>query len=188
MSADPRDLTTVANLQFWLGLTNVQPATATQLQRLVTAVSVWMQDWMNRIIPSQSYQEFRDGNDQARLMLPNYPVTAIAAVTVDGVIIPPSPGPGQSGWVLANDTVTIRCGRFTRGKVNVEVDYTAGYATTPPDLEQACLELASLRWKDREHIGHNSISMGGQQTNFVVKDMPDSVKTVLQQYKKVVPC
>jgi hypothetical protein len=68
------------------------------------------------------------------------------------------------------------------------VAYTAGYADVPPDLEQACLELASMRFKERDRIGHSSAVMAGQQVNFIIKDMPADVATILQQYRKVVPC
>ena len=189
LAPDPRDLTTVANLQAWLGLTNVQQATADQLQRLVTSVSLWIQNKISRIIPDQPYVETRDGQGGTRMVLGNYPVIAVSSVVVDGITIPPSPGPGQDGWVLSNDGVSLRGYTFTSQDVaNCVIAYTAGYATVPLDLEQACLELASMRWKERDRIGNSSIAMAGQQTNFIIKDMPPSVATVLQQYNKVVSC
>lgn len=188
MTADPRDLTTVANLQAWVNRPNPSSDEAAQLQRLVTAVSVWIQDWLSRDIASQAYVETRDGQGGARLSLGDYPVTAITSVVVDGISIPASTGPAVPGWVLANDAVVLRTYRFTRDLANVVINYTAGYAATPPDLEQATLELAAMRWKERERIGHSSINMAGQQTNFIIKDMPPSVATILNQYKKVVPC
>jgi hypothetical protein len=185
MSPDPRDLTTVANLAAWLNL-SAPPA---DLQRLVTGVSLWIQNKLNRFIASQSYTETRDGHGGTRMVLGDYPVTAVASVVVDGLTIPPSPGPGQAGWVLANDGVTLRGYTFTTQDVaNVVITYTAGYATTPGDLEQACLELAAMRWKERDRIGHQSIAMAGQQTNFIIRDMPPSVATILQQYAKVISC
>ena len=45
-----------------------------------------------------------------------------------------------------------------------------------------------MRWKERERIGHSSINMAGQQTNFIVRDMPPSVATILAQWNKVTPC
>ena len=185
MSADPSDLTTVANLMTWLNLTVQAP----DLQRLVTAVSQWIENKISRDIMSQSYVETRDGHGGTRMVLGNYPVTAVASVVVDGVTIPPSPGPGQDGWVLVNDGITLRGYAFTtQDLANCVISYTAGYATPPQDLEQACLELAAMRWKERERIGHSSINMAGQQTNFIVRDMPPSVATILAQWNKVTPC
>jgi uncharacterized phiE125 gp8 family phage protein len=188
MAADPADLTTVANLQAWLRLTNVSTDTAAELQRLVTAVSRWIQSKISRTIPSQAYTDTLDGQGGTRMILGNYPVAAVASVTIDGNLIPQSTGPAIPGWVLANDGVSLRGYVFTRDLANVVISYTAGYASVPDDLEQACLELASMRWKERDRIGHSSVNMAGQQTNFIVKDMPDSVRTILQQWNKVVPC
>jgi hypothetical protein len=182
---DPRDLTTVANFMSWVGATVTVP----DMQRLVTAVSNYIQSLINRNITSQSYTETRDGNGGTRMVLGQYPVTAVASVMVDGITIPPSPGPGQDGWVLANDGVSLRGYTFDDDDVaNCVITYTAGYATTPLDLEQACLELAAMRWKERDRIGNASIAMGGQQTNFIIKDLPPSVATILADWKKVVPC
>ena len=188
MTADPLDLTTVANLQAWLRLASVSTETGIELQRLVTSVSQWIQSWLSRTIPDMPYVDTLDGQGGARLSLGNYPVLAVSSVVVDGIAIPPSTDPTVPGWVLANDAVVLRTYRFTRDLTNVVISYTAGFTTVPPDLEQACLELAAMRWKERERIGHSAITMGGQQTSFITKDMPDSVKTILNQWKKVVPC
>ena len=188
MSADPLDLTTVANLQAWLRLANVSTETGVELQRLVTSTSNWIQSWLSRTIPDMPYTDTLDGQGGARLSLGNYPVLAVSSVVVDGQTIPASTGLTVPGWFLANDAVVLRTYRFTRDLGNVVISYTAGFTTVPPDLEQACLELAAMRWKERERIGHSAITMGGQQTNFITSDMPASVKTILNQWKKVVPC
>jgi len=188
MSADPLDLTTVANLQAWLRLASVSTETGVELQRLVTSTSNWIQSWISRAIPDMPYVDTLDGQGGVRLSLGNYPVLAVSSVVVDGQTIPASTGPTIPGWVLSNDQVVLRSYTFTRDLANVVISYTAGFTTVPPDLEQACLELAAMRWKERERIGHSAITMGGQQTNFITSDMPASVKTILNQWKKVVPC
>jgi len=187
MSADPRDLATVPDLAAWLGPSPPTAETTAQLQRLLTGVSVWIQSWLSRNIPSQSYTETRDGYGGTRMTLGAFPVTAVSSVVVDGVSIPASSGASIPGWFLANDAVVLRGYRLNVGEANVTVTYTAGFVTVPPDLVQACLELASMRWKERERIGHVSKSIGGETVTFSIKDMPDSVRTILQQYREVVP-
>ena len=187
LAPDPNDLTVVTNLEGWLGLTNIAPPIPDQLQRLVTAVSMWMQSWMSRTIRSQAYAETRDGNGGNRLILSNEPVTAVASVVVDGKIIPPSPFFGQSGFIFTGTAIVLTGYLFNRGDANVVINYTGGFTTTPPDLEQACLDLAALRWKERDRIGHVSKSIAGETVTFVVKDMSDFVKTTLEKYDSVVP-
>ena len=60
------------------------------------------------------------------------------------------------------------------------------YSYTPPEIEQAVIELVSLRHRERNRIGENSKSIGGEVVSYNVKDMPDSVKTILNNYRSVV--
>lgn len=48
---------------------------------------------------------------------------------------------GMPGWRLDPDS-GIAWGRFPRGRRNVRVDYVAGYATIPDDVQEACVQLA----------------------------------------------
>jgi len=66
--------------------------------------------------------------------------------------------------------------------------YTAGYVTPPADLAQACVELVALRYRERGRIGEVARAIGGGQTaSYSQKDMSDSIKTSIQQYRRVVP-
>ena len=187
LNPDPSDLTTVANLEAWMGLTNVQAPVPDQLQRLITATSGWIQNYISRTIRNLSYNETRDGTGGTRLVLRNVPVTAVASVVINGQTIPPSPGYGQPGYIFSETAIVLRGYTFTMDSGNVQISYTAGYATTPGEMEQACLELCSLRWKERDRIGHASKTINGETVTFIVADMPESVKTMLSQYNNVVP-
>jgi hypothetical protein len=55
-------------------------------------------------------------------------------------------------------------------------------------LAQACIELVALRYRERTRIGEVSKSMGGAETvSYSQKDMTDSIKTLIQQYRLVAP-
>ena len=189
MTADPRDLSTLANLQYWLAVDpNTQnPNDADQLQRLLTAVSVGMQKWLTRYIPTNTYTMIVDGKGQHRMATTDYPLQAVSSVTVNGFTIPAAPTPTTHGWVISNNAIALRGYEFSRGYSNVEINYTAGYDTTPPDLEQACLELCGLRWREKGRIGEVSKNIGGEVITYMVKDFPPSVLTVMSQYRRVTP-
>ena len=121
------------------------------------------------------------------MFLSEYPVTAVSSVTVGLTSIPMSSGYGQPGYAFDSRGVTLTGYCFDRDIMNVTINYTAGYATVPLELEQACIELISLRYRERDRIGHTSKSIQGETTAFMVKDMPPSVLTILNNYKKVVP-
>lgn len=178
------DLTTLNNVKAWLNLT-VSTSDAL-LTRLISAVSAWVQTYIGRQIASQNYTEVRNGSGGEQLFFANYPVTAVSAVTVDGVAIPPQPSFGQAGYSFTGKLLTLTGYKFNRGLANVALTYTAGYAATPLDLEQATIELIALAFKERAHIGEDSAVFQGQTVTFS-KIVPPHTKDVLDKWRRVAP-
>ena len=86
------------------------------------------------------------------------------------------------------DTMVILNGYcFGRGIANVELVYTAGFASVPPGVEQAVIDLVALRYRELDRIGMASQSVGGETTAYVIRDMPPQVATALASWKPVVP-
>lgn len=182
MAADPRDLTTVANLKAWLNLASTNTDVDAQIQRLVTAVSVGIQNWLNRDLKAVARTEAYDGTGSDLLLLRQVPVVSVARVLVDGQELP------AAAYRFTPISLVRLGGWWPNGWGNVVITYTAGYDTIPGDVEQACLELAALRWKERDRIGLASKGFGQETTTFITKDMPDSVRTALLDYRRVTPC
>jgi Phage gp6-like head-tail connector protein len=203
-------LTTLADVKAWLQTgQSAFPATDDALlTRLITAASQLIQTWLNRQIALQDWIETRDGAGTAlgacdmRYQFGAFPVRAVSLVTVDGLTIPPIPTspqapPGrtvvstfatQAGYLFTPTQLVIRGYVVPRKAGCVTLQYTAGYAVTPPDLAQACVELVALRYRERTRIGEVSKSMGSAETvSYSQKDMTDSIKTLLQQYRIVAP-
>lgn len=181
------DLTTLANVKAWMGLPADNTDDDVLLNRLISSASAFIQTWLNRSFASQAYNEARDGTGGARMMFADYPVTAVSSVVVDGLSIPASPDVMSPGYRFDDKTIMLNGFIFGRGMNNVQLSYTAGYAATPLEIEQACIEMISLRYKERDRIGHQSKSLAGETVTFFIKDMPDSVRTILNNYRKVVP-
>jgi hypothetical protein len=203
------DLTTLAEVKAWLQ-TGQNPFPATDdamLIRLITAASQFIQTWLNRQILSQEWIETRDGlgtslgPTDVRYQFAAFPVSSVSSVVVDGVAIPPIPSPStpsgaialgpfcaQGGYLFTPTQLVIRGYAVPRKAACVTLQYTAGYTVTPPDLAQACLELVALRYRERSRIGEVARAIGGGQTvSYSQKDMSDSIKTLIQQYRKVAP-
>ncbi|WP_207000735.1 phage head-tail connector protein [Trinickia mobilis] len=193
------DLTTLANVKSWLGSgTAIDDAILT---RIITSYSQYIQTWLNRTIASAPYTEKRTGSGSNTMALANYPCTAVSSLTVGGFSVAPSPDGVQAGYVF-DDRFIYLIGNVGFGPyfpnsapnqfpkwppLGIQIAYTAGFAVTPPELEQAVIELIALRYTERTRIGQQSKSIQGETVSFIVKDMPDSVKTILQNYRKVVP-
>jgi hypothetical protein len=190
------DLTNLADVTLWLQ-TGQNPFPATDdalLARLVTAASQFIQTWLGRQIGLSDWIEIRDGNGGQRLAFANFPVTQVWSLSIDGLAIPPAPTLGANGggfaagYVFSPTELALRGYVFTRRAQNVAVTYTAGYASVPPDIAQACIELVCQRYRERSRIGEASKAlMSGETASFSQKDMSDDVKTLLSQYRAVAP-
>lgn len=183
------DLTTLADVKAYLSPQLVTTADDTLLARLITAASQFIQSWLNRTIASAAYTDTRNGTGGTRLFLRNRPVTAVSSLTIDGVAVTASdPPPLAAGYLFDDSAIYLVGGQcFSKGAQNIVIGYTAGFAATPPEIEQACIALVALRYKERDRIGQASKNLGGEVVSFQQKDMPADVATLLDQYRNVVP-
>lgn len=183
------DLTTIANLKQWLEINNT--TNDVLLQRLVSSCSAFIQSWLNRSILQATYNEIYDGNGSDTLTLNNYPITSLLSVSVNGVaqnLL--SPGDFTSAaYDFTSEQLYGQFMIFNKGRQNIAVSYVAGFATVPLDIEQACIELCALKYKNlrNERIGVVSKGLASESTAFFVGDMPPATRTLLNQFKNVVP-
>jgi hypothetical protein len=88
-----------------------------------------------------------------------------------------------------DEGILYRASGFTSGRKNITVRYTAGYATIPGALEQACIDLVNDFYKKRqysmsvkaERLGDHSITFGGLSE----WDIPKGIRARLQPYRKI---
>src|SRR5438067_4010917 len=117
------DLTTLADVKAWLQ-TGQNPFPATDdalLQRLVTAASEFIQNWLGRQIASADWLEMRDGTGGQLLAFANIPVTAVLSLSIDGLSIPPAPSDGTgfgAGYTFTPTELALRGYVFTRRPQN----------------------------------------------------------------------
>ena len=184
------DFTTLSDVKAWLqnGQSSFPTTDDALLSRLITAASQYIQTWLNRQIPLADYVEVRDGTGGHRLQFGCFPVVTVQSLTVDGQTILQAASSCAAGYSFSTSQLSVRGYKFCRGAQNVVIAYTAGYATIPPDIAQACIDLVALRYRERTRIGEISKSLGGIETvSFSQKDLSDSIKTLLQQYRLVSP-
>ena len=121
----------------------------------------------NRRFKSTDYtnQEY-DGTGTYLINARHYPITAVTSYQEnngttgtadwddlqgdDVNYVDDGNGPGQFHYASG----------FQRGIRNYRFSYTAGYATIPNDLEEACIQLCVWIYKDRQSKGLKSESLG----------------------------
>ncbi len=179
------DLTSLAKVKRWLPASSVA-ATADDvlLTDLISQVSAVVQNEINRTIASASYTETHDGQGGAMLMLNQWPVTAVASVTIDGVAVPVG-SPVTSGFYFDGDGVYLTGYAFSKGHANVVVAYTAGYASTPADIERAVISAVARTYRERDRIGVTSHTQGQQVTAFFTGAWSPAELAVLDNYRAV---
>jgi hypothetical protein len=176
------DLCAPSDVQAFLSLAANQDEAL--LQTLCTAASAFVISALNRNLLQASYTETRNGHGGDRLPLYQYPVTAVSSVTIDGVAIPPAPGPLASGYVFDEAMVYLRGYCFSRGVQNVVIAYTAGLADVPFDIAQATVEIVAVKYKRRQNIEVSGKTLNGETISFTQADVPASAKSVLQNYMR----
>jgi hypothetical protein len=178
------DLTTLANFKANQGITGT--VDDAELSRLITAASAFVRSYCGRDFSSQSYSQVWSGKGAVQMPFRQYPVTAVASLTIDGVTVPPSDGV-TPGYVFDDHFLMLMGYRFTRGFNNVQVSYTAGFDPIPYDLEQVVIELVGLRRSQAQTKGKSSQGMANETTTFIVKDMLPSSQTAIELYKRRIP-
>jgi Phage gp6-like head-tail connector protein len=156
------------------------------------------------------------GPRESRFAFGVQPCQAVSVVIVDGVTIPPVPIPGlvaagsgaamgagtppappgqavssfytqSAGYLFTLSELVIRGYPVPRKAGCVFMQYTAGYAATPPDLAQACIELVAQRYRARGRIGEVSRRIGPEAAQYSQLDMPTAIKTLIQRYRLMAP-
>ena len=163
----------------------------TLLARLITAVSNFIRSTTTRNFNVQTYTEIRDGQSQNSLFLRQFPIQLITSLTVNGQPVSAIAGnvytPGARGYLYTLTDITLYGYEFTRGRNNISIVYSAGYSTIPYDLAQAAIELVCFKYREKDRIGHSSKSIAGETVSFIIKDVPESVRSVLNKYNSVLP-
>ena len=183
------DFTDLDTVKAWLGLPAAAGPSDDLISTLITAVSAFIRDYLNSAVVSASYVETYDGTGGHDLMLRQAPITAVQSVAFAGrtLTTPADPIAGTSGFLFDGRRLSLQGDRFPT-RWPVVVSYTAGYATVPPAIAQAAVELAGEAFRRRERIGQTSKSLGGQETvAFSPADMNATVKTLLAPYRAVAP-
>jgi hypothetical protein len=208
------DLTNLADVKAWLKTAGPNPAPTTDdalLAQLITGASVWLQNQITRDIASTDYEELRDGTGSQQFVFANDPVTAVLLVAIPALnlvippvppsVLTPSPAPtpltvsftspsfGIAGYIFTPTKLVIRGYWVPRAPLALLLQYTAGFATVPADLQQACKELVAWRYRtERDHPGIVSTVMQPATTvSYSQKDCSLFVRATINKYNPVAP-
>jgi len=156
----------------------------------INAASDYLESATDRRIKEVALTQQYHGKNTNILLLDEWPIAAIPfpQVWVDQ--------DSNFGAPTLLDPTTYRIGDdgnsivllgrlFPNGFNNIQVAYTAGYATIPADLQNACLWLVTWyhRMRENQDIGRTGKSKGGETTT-IMQSAPDDVKDAINRYKR----
>ncbi|MFN3467765.1 MAG: phage head-tail connector protein [Candidatus Brocadiales bacterium] len=168
-------LTTPTTVKEYLGLTGTGEDSL--LNRLIDWSTDFVHSYCGRIFPQGTYDEYVDGDGTDTLLSHQFPIISVNSLEVDGVV------KDSASFLLYAPLgiIRLKSGAFPRGKKNVRLQYTAGYATIPKDLEQASIELVALKYYDR---GRERLGIEGKEGISFVTQLPAEIRQVLDLYKR----
>jgi hypothetical protein len=168
-------LTTLSTVKEYLGLTGTGEDSL--LNRLMDWATDFIHSYCGRIFPQGGYDEYIDGDGTETLLSHQFPILSVNSLEVDGAV------KDSASFVLYAPLglLRLKSGVFPRGKKNVRLQYTAGYATIPKDIEQASIELVALRYYDR---GSARLGVTSSEGTSFVSQLPQEIRQVLDLYKR----
>ena len=128
-------LTDIASVRVFLGALSLNYTDA-EIQAAIDWASAAVETYCNRTFPSAAYTETYDGTGTDMLYLNQYPITAVASVTLDDETVASADYTRETTGIYYEDG-------WTKGRRNVSITYTAGYVTIPADLHMVVTRLSS---------------------------------------------
>jgi len=124
------------------------------------------------------------------MFVDNPPIISVTSLYIDGSLIPakstdPTQMLSSNGYLISDKYISLFGHAFNRGLDNVQITYRGGYNSTPPDLEQACIEAVGWAYKELDRLGHVSKSLSGETVQFNIEAMSKRASTIVEHLKRV---
>jgi hypothetical protein len=184
------DLTDLATAQIATQIASPTVETNQILAALITAMSAYVPQVLNRNVLLAEYVDTYDGNGKREMLLRQRPVVSISSVAWMGTIVTAQGDPAAALAGIWTDGRNARLVDYCFPRdVPVQIAYSAGYATVPADLSYAVAELVAEAYARRAHVGESSRSQGGQITiAFDMRCMHSAIADRLSNYRLGAPC
>lgn len=130
-------------------------------------------------------------NQRQIIALRQYPIISVTTVRINEVAYTESTSIYNSGWFIYSKEaglLGLRGYEWLQGAQNIELVYTAGYATIPEDLQEACIKQVLWHYKQGKGahlLGVSGKSLADGSVNlYATNALLPEVKEVLMRYKR----
>lgn len=184
------DLTDLDTAKIAAGIQTSTSETDGILTALISAISAYVPQALDRQILAADFSEFYEGNGKSRILLRQRPISAISLIAWPGLSISSQGDPisGQAGIWTDGRNACLEGYCFPAG-FQIRIDYHAGYASPPADIGLAVAELVAEAYSRRQHSGELSRAQGPSiSTSFDARDMHAAIASKLENYRIGAPC
>lgn len=188
MAVDPFALVTLDEAKTHLDIELSDTSQDSIVERFVNEASSAVEKYLDRQVITRSYTEVRDGRNQNRLILRQWPAQKPTEIKFSPT------GDFTSATALGIDQydvdeyqveVVLYCGQFPKGTRNIQIVYSAGYSTVPRSIESATLFLIEYYFDLREKRRTGVISRGkNNESTRYNQEWPSFIKDLLDPYKR----
>jgi uncharacterized phiE125 gp8 family phage protein len=198
MPVGPFALTTLADVKEHLRIEAADSTEDTFLEKLIDRCTSRIESYVNRKLKKRSYTELYDGSGTQKLLLNQFPITALTSVNIDqGQDFLPSTDvdieaiviqaeEGLLSWSgVVNSSSAFNAGIWSAGVRNIQVVYEAGYDPIPDDLAAACIKLVAVEF-NRAREGADAFTAEGTAGHSVtwIQGMPQEIDEMLLAYRR----
>jgi len=152
------------------------------LNRIISRAEKAIDLFIGRSLVLETYNESYDIKDdyQDQIFVRHTPIVSVVAVTDDGTAV------DLDDLGIDEETGLVRLtgddSYFTKGKDSLEICYSAGYATIPPEIVLATELLVSYYFAQRRRVGVRSERVGDVSQTFF-GGFPPEVEEILVRYR-----
>jgi uncharacterized phiE125 gp8 family phage protein len=127
------------------------------IYRILMRMNDRIETYCGRTFASASYTEYHKGDGTNRLLMNQYPITAITSINEDEDRVWGSDTLIDSAdYVIADEVpgvIELKDNFFMASDVeNIKVVYVAGYATIPNDLVDACIKMTAADYLESKGL------------------------------------
>jgi uncharacterized phiE125 gp8 family phage protein len=188
MAIGANDLTTLAEVKQVLRI--AQNNDDDLIQNLITQVSDFIEDYIDRTFAIATYTEVLNENSYgSRIIIPLHtPIVSVNSVSILGTPLSYNATVDSRSMGYSFDKKLIYLHGFAVPHFfgGLTVSYTAGYAEIPPAIRLACNQLVGLRYKEYSRLGESSKALQGATVNYLTDAMPKAVEATLNSWRRVI--
>lgn len=190
---------TLAQFKAYAGIVSTDATRDAMIEPIIDGVSVALSAFCGREIAKTTYtNEYIDGNGERDLLLPNYPIVSVSAITENDVSL--TEGTTEDYILYAKEGRLARIdGSWYPFPKSIKLTYIAGYTVQgtspgtgetalPADLALACKLQVAAEWKrsSRAEWGLTNISINdGSIATLANEALLPQVKAILRRHTGV---